>query len=148
MDPLILDIVAVFFGVTFLAIGLNLAKHERKRFQSEKNQYPAFAKIQLIRRQSGASLIIIMGIMLPLGLVFRWTFTGTPEMFLLYWGTFSGFIFILLILAGWDWIAIRKEYRCRVRKQIEKILFEVPKDTSIDKTKSTDRNSKPDPDSN
>ncbi len=120
------NIVAAFFGVFFLAVGFNLMRHEWRRYHQEKEEMPAFALTQLIRRQAGAVIIGVLGLMFFFGLGFPYTLTPTPQIFFRYWGAFCGLILVLMILAGWDFYAARQAYRKHAKDVIKKVLFETP----------------------
>ncbi len=123
MNSLTLQIFSTFVAVLFLAIGYNLITSEWRRFQREKAAQPKFARMQLIRRLSGAILVVLLGVILHLGVNFPTTFTPTPKMFFRFWGTFSLYIFLLLIIAGWDMVVLRKELRRQAKKSIKHNLF-------------------------
>lgn len=123
MNSLFLQLLSAFFGVIFLALAINLIIWEWKRYQEELRKSPAFARMQLIRRVGGALIIILMAIFLYLGLSYPRFFTPVPKMFLRFWGSYSLFILILLIIGGWDLYALRREYRRRAKSAIRKNLF-------------------------
>ncbi|OQY27233.1 MAG: hypothetical protein B6244_11230 [Candidatus Cloacimonetes bacterium 4572_55] len=117
--PYTIRIIAAFIGVSFLAIGVNLAVHEWKRYHSDKRKAP---------RIIGAFIIMTLGLMLLAGVNFASFLTPTPGNFLRFWGAFFGLTLISLLLAGWDYMTLRREYKNQARRMIRKTLFGISDD--------------------